>query len=85
MKILHKKCDYSLSQEKTLPLNSYIVSYIFETKLCYDVVQSNSSVEIFNYYYDNYRNVSSIDFTKGSTNPKSYNISPKENKKRKTT
>jgi hypothetical protein len=83
MRIIHEKCSLNLAEDKTLPLNSYIVSYLYQEDLCYDIVQSNSSVNIFDYYYDRYKNVKSIEYTTGTINPKMYGIKPKENKKRK--
>lgn len=83
MKIIHEKCSLELANDKTLPLNSYIVSYLCEKELFYDIVQASSRVNIFDHYYDNYRNVKSIEYTKGTINPKLYGIKPKENKRRK--
>lgn len=83
MRIIHEKCSLTLAEDKTLPLNSYIVSYLCEKELCYDIVQSSSSVNIFDYYYDNYKNVKLIKYTNGTINPKLYGMKPKENKKRK--
>jgi hypothetical protein len=83
MKIIHEKCSTTLAEDKTLPLNSYIVSYFFEEDLFYDIVQSSSRVNIFDYYYDKYKNVKSINYTKGTINPKLYGIKSKETRKRR--
>ena len=71
MKIIHKDCDKELSKDKLLPVNSYLVSYILDEKVSYDIVQSNSKVEIFDYYYDNHGNVlTNISWTSGTVNPR---------------
>lgn len=71
MKIIHKDCDKELSKDKSLPRNSYLISYILDEKTVYDIIQSNSKVEIFDYYYDSYGDVlTDISWTEGTVNPK---------------
>ncbi len=84
MKILHKQCDKSLSKDKTLPRNSYVVKYLLEKEIKYDIVQSGSRVEIFDFYYDTYGKGSlmEISWTEGTINPRLYGISNSEDKKR---
>ena len=81
LKIIHKNCEKRLSKEKSLPRNTYIVSYEDDGKLSYDIVQSNSKVEIFDYYYDNYRSVRGIDWTDGTASALS--APPEKPKKKK--
>lgn len=81
MKIIHKNCERKASKDKTLPRNSYIVTYEDEGKTIYDIVQSNSSVEIFDYYYDHYRVVKGIEWTDGNVNPKMYMTEKPKKKK----
>jgi hypothetical protein len=83
MVVLHKKCDSVLSKNKQLPRNSYLVSYMEEDTQHFDIVQSNSRVEIFNYYYDTYKNVKSISWTDGTVNPKSFDYKVKDKKSKK--
>lgn len=81
MTIIHKNCSRDLAKDKSLPRNSYLVSYELDGELTYDVVQSSSRVEIFDYYYDKYGNVvKGIVWTNGTVNPKNYNVK-KEKKK----
>ena len=54
--IIHRDCDKSASQDKSLPLDSYIVSYSDDGVVKYDIVQG-TQVKIFDHYYDEYRNV----------------------------
>jgi len=78
--IIHRDCDRSVSKDKSLPLDSYIVSYSDDGIEKYDIVQG-TQVSIFDHYYDEYRNVISMKWTDGRVNPKSYNQSQKKSKK----
>jgi hypothetical protein len=78
--IIHKDCDQSLAKEKSLPLDSYLVSYSDDGITKYDVVQG-TQVSIFDHYYDEYRNLISMKWTDGRVNPKSYNRPQKKSKK----
>jgi hypothetical protein len=83
LKIISEKCEKKESNDKSLPLDSYLVTYKIEDELFYDIVQSSSSVEIFDYYYDTYgkNSILKYEWTKGSVNPKLYRYSKKSNKK----
>jgi len=79
--IIHKDCDISVSNTRDLPLNSYVVSYSNNGVVMYDIVQG-TQVNIFDHYYDEYRNVISMKWTDGRVNPKMYsNQSQKKSKK----
>jgi hypothetical protein len=78
--IIHRDCDKSVSKDKSLPLDSYIVSYSDDGIEKYDIVQG-TQVSIFDHYYDEYRNVISMKWTDGRVNPKSYNQPQKKSKK----
>lgn len=85
MNILHKNCDKSATKDIKLPINSYLVTYIFEDKESYDIIQASSKVEVFDHYYDTYGkgNVLNIEWTNGKVNPKIYGYEPKETKKKR--
>ena len=79
--IIHRNCDISVAKDKSLPLDSYVVSYLSKDKITYDIVQG-TQVSIFDHYYDEHRNVISIKWTDGKVNPKLYNNqSQKKSKK----
>ena len=82
MKIIHQDCEKSLSQNKSLPVDSYLITYSSEDLLKYDIVQSPSKIELFNYYYDLYKNVISIDWTDGKISSKMYGYTKPEKKKK---
>jgi hypothetical protein len=70
--IIQKDCDISAANNRSLPLNSYIISYSDNKTVKYDIVQG-SKVTIFDHYYDEYRNLISMKWTNGKVNPKMYN------------
>lgn len=82
MMILVKECDPSIAKDKKLPRDSYLISYFKDDELKYDIVRG-TKIELFDYYYDNFRNVNDITWTDGAINPKIYDYIPKEIKKRK--
>ena len=82
MKIIHQDCEKSLSKNKSLPTDSYLVTYISEEETKNDIVQSVSQADIFDYYYDLYKNIISIEWTDGKISPRLYGQTKPEKKKR---
>lgn len=85
MLLIHKDCDPSVANNKSLPRNSYLVTYQESNEKKYDIVQSGSFAEVFDNYYDQYGkgSILSIKWSEGTINPKSYNYQVKDNKKSK--
>ena len=54
IRILHQDCDPELANDRTLPYNAYLVEYEDVTTK-YDIVISNKSIDIFDHYWDRYR------------------------------
>jgi len=87
IKILHQNCDPALAEDRTLPYNAYIVKYTDDEVYCYDIVISNKQVDIFDYYWDRYREgLIKFKQTEGRVNPKLWasHKSSEEKKKRKS-
>lgn len=85
MIILNPNCEIAAAKDKTLPYNTYLVTYINdENKICYDIVMSNKQMEIFDYYWDNYRHgLKGWKQTNGRINPRLWgNKTPDEKKKK---
>jgi len=81
--VLTCDCDPIAAESKELPSDSYLVSYKIDDELKYDIVQG-FLVEVFDHYYDKYKNVNGIDWTSGNISPKTFNYIPKlANKKRR--
>jgi hypothetical protein len=85
LNIIHKDCDKSLSKDKSLPVNSYLVTYLVKDTEKYDIVQAGGKVEVFDNYYDEYGkgSLQLIQWTDGKVSPKVYGYVPKEKKRRK--
>lgn len=85
MHIIHKDCDPSFSKDRSLPINSYIITYVVDDIKKHDIVQASGFVEVFDEYYDQYGKdtIKSIKWTEGRVNPRLYGYKIKEAKKRK--
>tara|TARA_B100001996_G_scaffold169625_1_gene129320 strand:- start:5955 stop:6230 length:276 start_codon:yes stop_codon:yes gene_type:complete len=74
VKIIAEKCDKAAGENKKLPYTAYLVEYKLEDKITYDIAIADSTVHLFDYYYDKYKK----DFIKfsqagGLANPKLWN------------
>lgn len=82
-KIINQDCDLSLANDRSLPVNSYVVSYMKDGFTHYDIVLCNKRVEIFDMYWDQYReNLLNIVQTEGRVNPRVWQ-DPNQKKKTK--
>jgi hypothetical protein len=81
IKILQQNCDPELANDRTLPYNSYLVHYCIDGSFCYDLVISNKKIDIFDYYWDRYREgLKWYKQSEGRINPKLWDVNPKEKK-----
>lgn len=81
VQIIHKNCDPTLADDKSLPYTAYIVKYYENDQYCYDIVTCNKKVDIFDYYWDRYReDLVSFKQTQGRVNPRTW--CPKNGKKK---
>lgn len=83
MIILYERCEPELAKEKSLPRDSYLVTYMSEDQVFYDIVRSGTRVEIFDHYYDKSYQLKSIDWTEGNVHPKMYGYTPRDTKKKR--
>ncbi len=82
--ILHQKCDPAVADDRTLPYNTYLVKYMEDDEVFYDLVMTNKKVDIFDYYWDRYREgLQWFKQSEGRINPKVWGNKPTEKKKRK--
>ncbi len=83
IKMLHQNCDPELANDRTLPYSAFIVKYEIDGDLAYDIVIANKQVDIFDYYWDKYREgLKGFKQTEGRVNPKLWGSQTKESKKR---
>jgi hypothetical protein len=83
IKILHQNCDPSLADDRSLPYTAYLVKYYDNKQLCHDIVICNKKTDIFDHYWDRYReDLISFKQSEGRVNPKLWG-SQQQSKKRK--
>ena len=84
IKMIHSDCDPSISQDRTLPSNAYLVEYLQDGVTHFDIVSCQKQVEIFDEYYDKYKkDLINITQTEGRINPKLWGYTAPEDKKKK--
>ena len=84
MRILHQNCDPQVANDRELPYNAYLVTYEIDGAIAYDLVIPDKQVEIFDYYWDRYREgLKGWKQSEGRVNPKLWGNKPKEEKKRR--
>ena len=82
VKILHLNCDPSLAEARSLPYTAYLVEYD-DDGIRYDIVICNKKVDIFDYYWDMYREgLISFRQTEGRVNPKLWGVQQSSKKKK---
>jgi hypothetical protein len=82
--ILVENGSYAEVCTKEAPNDTYIVKYLVDDKICFDLTRG-SRIKIFDMYWDKFReNLKSIDFGYGRVNPKLWGYqSSSKTKKRK--
>lgn len=81
--ILIENGSYTDVCTKDAPNDAYIVKYMLDDKICFDLTRG-SRVRIFDMYWDKFRNnVKSIEFGYGRISPKLWGYRKPEKKKRK--
>lgn len=80
--IIHTNCDPSAAKDSSLPRDSYLVTYGDNNEQKYDIVQG-LKVDIFDQYWDKYRDVRGMEWTEGKCNPKMWGYKAPDSKKRK--
>ena len=84
MRVLHQNCDPEVANDRTLPYSAYLVTYEIDGALAYDLVIPDKQVEIFDYYWDRYREgLKGWKQYEGRVNTKLWGYKPKEEKKRR--
>ncbi len=82
LNIIHEKCEKKAAEDSSLPRNAYLVTYVEEEKMAYDIVMCGSKTEIFDEYWDKYKEgLLSIDWAQGNIKPSLWR--PKQGKEDK--
>ena len=80
--IISPNCDPSAAKDSSLPRDSYLVTYGDNSEQKYDIVQGLQS-DIFDHYWDKYRDFRAMKWTDGTVSPKMWGYVPNEKKKKK--
>ena len=88
IRLIFEKCSRDKANDKKLPSDSFVVSYNDKEELKYDIVRAAAFVDVFDAYYDKYKNVKGIEWTQGIVHPRTYDgqtkaSTPKKKAKRK--
>ncbi len=84
VRVINEDCDPTLSEDKSLPSNAYLVEYLQDETTKFDIVTCQKKVEIFDEYYDKYKkDLINITQTEGRINPKLWGYVSPEKKKKK--
>ena len=84
MKILYENCQAKDASDTSLPYTSYLVEYVKDGKVQYDVSVGDKKSELFDYYWDKYKqDLKKIDNTGGLVNPNRWDISMLKKPERK--
>ena len=71
LNILKENCDPKKENNTALPYNAYLVQYkAGEDETRWDLAMAYKMSEIFDYYYDKYKNVVAIIQSEGKVPPK---------------
>tara|TARA_B100000287_G_C20632400_1_gene780334 strand:+ start:514 stop:876 length:363 start_codon:yes stop_codon:yes gene_type:complete len=81
--ILLEKTTLEDSKDKKFPTDAFNITYIVDGQSHLDVARSNKRVNLFDYYWDRYGNVKSIDYGHGTVNPSQWGYKKPEKKVRK--
>jgi hypothetical protein len=82
--ILKHNCTLDEAKVTDVPKDAYIVTYVMNDKVCYDLTRSGKRVNVFDMYYDIMGDViRSIEWGYGKINPKLWGYKAPERKKRK--
>ena len=57
IRLIFEKCPRDKANDKKLPSDSFVVSYNDKEELKYDIVRASAQVDVFDAYYDKYKNV----------------------------
>ena len=84
MRILYEDCDPDKALDKSLPYTAYLIEYKKDGESHYDVALSKKRVEIFDHYWDKYRDdFVTMKQSEGRINPKLWGNEPPKTKSRK--
>jgi hypothetical protein len=84
LRILYEDCDPDKALDRSLPYTAYLIEYKKDGESHYDVALGKKQVEIFDHYWDKYRDdFVTMKQSEGRINPKLWGNEPPKTKSRK--
>ena len=80
---LAENCNPQEDNNTKLPYTAYLVWYKVDEETRYDLAMGDKQVDVFDAYYDKYKNVKRIDYGHGTVNPSQWGYKQPEKKKRR--
>jgi len=82
--IIHKDCDPTLCEDRSLPYSAFMIEYVEDGVTKYDIATGPKQVDIFDDYWDKYhQDFKNMKATEGRVNPKMWNPPGSSGKKKK--
>ena len=81
--VILEKTTADKANDRKLPSDAVEVYYVVDGEEHLDVTRSGKSVNIFDFYYDKYKNVKKIDYGHGTVNPSQWGYKKPEKKRRR--
>ena len=82
--ILLEKTTPEKAKDTSFPTDAYNVIYTVDGEDRLDVCRAQKAANIFDLYYDKYKNVKSIQYGSGTISPNRFGLKPPPKKKGKT-
>ena len=82
--ILLEKTTPEKAKDSSFPTDEYNVTYTVDGEDRLDVCRAQKAANIFDLYYDKYKNVKSIQYGSGTISPNRFGLKPPPKKKGKT-
>jgi len=84
LRILYEDCDPDKALDRSLPYTAYLIEYKKDGESHYDVAIGKKRVEIFDHYWDKYRDdFGTMKQSEGKINPKLWGNEQPKTKSRK--
>ena len=81
--ILLEKTTADKAKDTSFPTDAYNVRYVVDGEERLDVWRAQKAANIFDLYYDKYKNVKSIEYGSGTISPNRFGLKPPPKKKSK--
>ena len=81
--VILEKTTKEKANDRKLPSDAFEVYYVVDGEERLDVTRSGKMVNIFDFYYDKYKNVKKIDYGHGTVNPSQWGYKKPEKKRRR--